>query len=300
MADSCLLIGPASAKLGHDLATLLDWPSVTAALRVFPDGETCLDAVLPAGTGRCVIVQGTHPPQDRHLMQLLQLVQVARSQGVRHVTCVVPYLAYSRQDRRTRAGEAVTADIVLDMLRAAGAADLVCVDVHNEAVFQRHPMPCHSLSALPVFARELKARGFADPVLIASDAGGGLRLGAVAEQLGWPISVFEKFKADDGTTYYERSRRAFAGKDVVVLDDLCSSGSTLTPLVAELRACGAQRIVIGISHFFADEEALQRRLGADVELIYTDTTQIGPHARSVAPDLAAHLMQASAVGEAAQ
>ncbi len=302
MAKSILLIGPASEDLGADLAALLEWPSVSAHERVFPDGETCLDAVLPEGVAHCVIVQGTHPPQDRHLIQLLQLVQIARHHTCQRITCVVPYLAYSRQDRRTLPGEAITAHIVLDMLEAVGVSELVCVDVHNDAIFEHGTLTSTSLSAQPVLVRALEARQLLRPVLIASDAGGGRRLAGLARRLGWEMRVLDKIKSADGTTHYDALNFNLSGRDAVILDDLCSSGSTLVPLVARLTECGADRVVIGITHFFAkNEPGLLARLGRRVELIYTDTTARGRgRALRIAPEVAMHLRQMQMLGKVAE
>src|SRR5438046_5163770 len=95
-----LVIGPSSSVLGWKLQEELGISACPAELQIFPDGESCCRLALPDRAATVVIVHGTHPPQDRHLQQLYQLVDVAVARGAREVICVVPYLAYARQDRR--------------------------------------------------------------------------------------------------------------------------------------------------------------------------------------------------------
>lgn len=293
MVDRHILIGPSSADLGSRIASLANRPATLARVRAFPDGEACLSADLPDGLDEIVVVQGTHPPQDRHFVQLLQLVDIARARAARRIVAVVPYLAYARQDRRTAPGEALSALVVADALAAAGLDELVTVDVHEPRIFAGRALLVTDLTAHDLFADRLRREPPPRPVLVASDTGGGRRLEGLAQRLGWPLVVLDKIKAPDGATRYGPSAVAVAGRDAVVVDDLCSSGSTLEPLVRELEHRGAASIAIHLTHFLGDADALRARLGKGVDLCWTDTVP-NPLARlSVAQTIVAHIEDAA-------
>lgn len=95
-----LVAGPSSFGFAQELQREMRLPLACADLQIFPDGESCCRVTIPQGEKVILIVQGTHPPQDRNLQQLFQLVDVAAANGASEIVCIVPYLAYARQDNR--------------------------------------------------------------------------------------------------------------------------------------------------------------------------------------------------------
>lgn len=288
--DTLVLVGPASPDLGCSIAAEINAPLVHASVRIFPDGETCVSGNVTGPHRRLVIVQGTHPPQDRHLQQLYQMVEAARSQGDYEIVCVVPYLAYSRQDRRSRPGEPLSAEIVLRTLQLLGADEVVTVDVHNLRIFEGVTMRWTALSAVQSVARHIAGLSLSAPVMVAPDAGGERRTRLVAEKLRYPTVVLSKSKADDGRTSYDRVGGEVLGRDAVVIDDLSSSGSTLIPLVEALRAADAKSISLGVTHLFADVAALQAAVGPDVRIFSTDSVPSIASQISLAPLIGNYLV----------
>ncbi|UQE03634.1 ribose-phosphate diphosphokinase [Bradyrhizobium japonicum] len=281
-----LLVGSASTALGRELEVALAVPTVYAELRTFPDSEFCVRAPLSRAPETVVIVQGTPPPQDRNLQELYQLVDVAISQRCRNVVCVVPYLAYARQDKRTVPGEPFSARIVLQTLAALGASRLITVEVHNQRIFNDAPIDAASLSVTGLFADSLSRLNLHDPVLISPDEGGTQRLRAIGEILGWPILALRKFKNERGHTWYEGRIPQVKGRSVIVIDDLCSSGSTVIPLARHLFECGVGDIHYGVVHFFANPQAILDKIGQPIEIFATDSIP-NPTARiSLAPVVA--------------
>lgn len=268
-----LLVGPASVALGEGLAHELGATPIRAEVRLFPDGETCVRAPGVGAGEPLVIVQGTNPPQDRHLVQLLQMIELARSQGAGPIVCAVPYLAYARQDRRNRPGEPLSAQLVLQMLASAGADTLITVEVHNPDIFRDAPLTCINLDAHLLLAERLAGLGVADPVLICPDRGGAQRLQRLSRRLGWPVLSYLKHKSASGRTWYEQDDRDLRGRHAVVIDDLCSSGSTFIPLARRLFEAGVSGISYGVVHFFADASRIEREVGRPVDIFHTDSIE---------------------------
>jgi len=129
-----ILPGPASVELGNKLAEELGVETVPVEAKSFPDGESYVRISGDLENERVVVVQSTYPPQNTHLVQLLQLLDAARDMKASEVIAVVPYLAYSRQDKRFRPGEAVSVGTIVRLIEATGVNSLFTVDVHMEKI----------------------------------------------------------------------------------------------------------------------------------------------------------------------
>ena len=295
-----LLIGPASSGLGHALAGELGLAAVDAQVRIFPDGECCVSAEIPEHPGRVIILQATHPPQDRNLQLLYQLIEAAKHRGARQIVCVVPYLAYARQDRRSSASEPLSSQIVVRTLAMLGADALVTVDVHNPDIFAAVPLQATNLAAAPLLVERLRTVASSNLMLVSPDRGGRRRTRALAEQLGLRFWVYEKTKDDTGRTWFSSEATVLAGRHAVVVDDLCSSGSTLVPFCRQLLEDGVRRISICITHMLADPTRLRDLLGDNHEIVCTDSVPTAPAAVSLAPLIGRHLREAYLTLESAR
>jgi ribose-phosphate pyrophosphokinase len=283
MDGAVLCVGPAALHLRDELAALTGLPAPAVAVREFPDGEVC--ARVPDGLAGCdvVVVQGTHRPQDRHLLELYQLVEAAAGAGARRVLCVVPYLAFGRQDRRSRPGEPLSFDIVLRTLAMLGADRLVCVEAHNPEALLASAVPAVSLSLTPLFGEWIASCGLRAPFMLSPDAGGAGRASDVARLVGCPAGACRKVKDDAGVTTFAALPDGLAGADVVVVDDVCTTGTTLWPLAERLRQCGPASVTYLIGHLFRDAGELAGELGPEASVVGTTTVPAPGRRLSVAP-----------------
>jgi ribose-phosphate pyrophosphokinase len=284
-----LVIGPSSVALGHQLEVALSVPASEAKLQIFPDGESCCRIELPDDGAPVVIVHGTHAPQDRHIQQLYQLIDVAAARRRREIICVVPYFAYARQDRRVTPRDPLSAQLVVKAILTLGATKVITVDIHNPKIFEAYASSATNLSAALPTAVWLRTQRFSNPILISPDHGGERRIRAIGKELGWPVHVCDKRKDETGRTWYEGIGREFAGHDAIVIDDLCSSGSTLVPLAGALREAGAKKLLVGTMHFFADPAAVEKKIGAGVELFSTNSIPSAISKVDLAPMLADYI-----------
>jgi ribose-phosphate pyrophosphokinase len=286
VTDAVLCIGPGGLHLGEPVRALLDAPAFVAESRTFPDGEVCVR--LPERVYGCtvVILQGTHPPQERRLQELYQLVDAAAGAGARRVLCVVPYFAYSRQDRRSRPGEPSSFSIVCRTLAMLGAEAVATVELHNPAAVDAALLAFDSLPTAEVASAYLRDVALSRPVLVSPDRGGRRRAEGVARLIGAPVVVLTKRKDPDGRTWFEPPDEMLAGCDAVVIDDVCSSGSTLMPLSTQLVLMGANALHFVVTHFFADHDELLNRSALPLRIAATDTVPTPAARLSVAPLLA--------------
>jgi ribose-phosphate pyrophosphokinase len=207
------------------------------------------------------------------------------------VLCVVPYLAFGRQDRRSRPGEPLSFDIVLRTLAMLGAGRIVSVEAHNPTALSAAPVPAVSLSLTGLFAEWVSGRGLAAPFVLSPDAGGYARADAVASLVGCRAAACPKVKDDAGVTTFGDLPPGLEGADVVVIDDVCTTGTTLVPLALRLREGGAASVTYLVGHLFRDGDELARELGPGATVVGTTTVPAAGTRLSVAPLLAAGIRE---------
>jgi len=267
-----IILGPASQQLGEKIAEILGTHKVNVVFKTFPDGESYIR--LEGDThDEVAIVQTTSPPQDSRLMQLALMADAAKRSGAKHVTAVVPYLAYARQDKAFLQGEAISMETIANMLKIAGVDALVTVNVHQQKVLDRLPFPAKSVSAIPLLAEYFKNRGFSDVFVIAPDKGAV----HIAEEAGRVLDTEYGYldkQRDRYTGQVSMEKKTFAveGKTVIIFDDIISTGGTIAAAAKILKDQGAEKVYTACVHPLLVGDAEKRILDAGVEeVIGTDS-----------------------------
>lgn len=282
------MAGPASRSLARRVADELGAEFVEAEARVFPDGESYIRIARDVGGEDVVAVQSCYPPQDKHLMELLLLVNAASELGASRVIAASPYLAYSRQDKRFLEGEAVSGRLVLRLIAAAGAHGLVTVDIHNEGLLKTSDIPAVNVSAAPLLASYLASRGFSGSFVLSPDRRRVREAEVVARVLGGGYGYLEKARDKvTGEVRTEERELPVRGRDVVIVDDIISTGGTIANAASIVKSQGARRVVAACTHPILVSGSLERMYKAGVdEVVGTDSVE-GPLSKvSVAPALA--------------
>lgn len=195
----------------------------------------------------CVIV-GTIAPPDERLLSVLLLADTLKKEGADKITVVLPYLAYSRQDKH-KPGESLGTAWVGSLLKTAGIDQVLTVDVHSERDQQLFPIPLISLSTDSLFADVIQRYNLQDATIVAPDNGAIGRCEAVKRAAGMPSGAtpyFEKERTDQGIIH--RGPVGAVGPKVVIIDDMIDTGGTLVSACEKLRAAGAQEIYILVTH----------------------------------------------------
>lgn len=274
-----IIPGPASKDLGERISEELGEKAHPVDHRLFPDGESYIRLTAPVEGETVVIVQTTSPPQDTRLMQLFLMTSTVSASGANRIICVVPYLAYARQDKMFLEGEAFSLDVVIQMLEELGADDLIVFDAHNKDSIQRiqrhHRIRIEDLSAIPLLSEQLKEAGYPGACSLSPDEGSIHRAKMGGEVLGGGISFFEKERdLNTGEIEMKVKDLKIRGKDAVVFDDIISSGKTMAMAVSGLKKQGANRVAAACTHalFMGDAEKLILDAGADI-IIASDTVE---------------------------
>ncbi len=280
-----IIIGPASKELAESTAELTSMEKVDVASKTFPDGEGYVRLEGKVQDEHAVIVQTTSPPQDSRLLQLAFMADAAKRNGAKKVTAIVPYLAYARQDKIFLQGEGISIETIARMLRNAGVDALITVNVHQEGVLANFPFPAKSLSAIPLLAEYFIQRGFSKAFALAPDKGAMHIAEEAKKVLGGDAGHMEK-QRDRYTGQVNVAKKAFEvkGKNVIIFDDIISTGGTIVGAAKILKELGAARVFAACVHPLLIGDAEKRILDAGVEeVVGTNSVPSAASKVSLAP-----------------
>lgn len=291
MAEKLVLAGPASEELGRSVAERLGLPLLGAEFKVFPDGESKFTLNEKVSGKSVLLIQSTHAPVDQHLFQLLLASHQLSEEGAK-VTAVVPYLAYARQDKEFLPGEGVTLGVMAHLMRSMGVRRLVTVDIHSAEGLALFSFPTYSVSAIPSLVNYAKERlDLKDPVVISPDFGGSKRTEAFAQLFGAKFLQLSKTRdRTTGDVSVQESKLEVGGKEVVIVDDIISTGGTVRAAAEAVLKQGAKKALAVCVHGLFVGDAIQKLEDAPVGPIVCTNTVPGKYSRvDVADALASHL-----------
>jgi len=282
-----IIPGPASTELGERIAEVLNAEVVPVFFKTFPDGESYIrfDAESLQDED-VVIVQTTSPPQDQRLIQLLLMADSALEMKARSITAVVPYFAYSRQDKRFLLGEAFSIKTIVKLLENCGANRIITVNTHNPRVLKTFKIPVEDLSAVPLLAEYFKAKGLVEnPVSLSL----GKKASSVATEADSVLKggfdyVSTKRDVITGNVTLEEKELPIKNRDVIIFDDIISSGGTMAKAVKLVKEQGAKKVYAACVHPLLMGDAKKKILenGAE-DIIGTDSVPSPVSKVSIAP-----------------
>jgi len=270
-----LIAGSANPLLAGRISEKLDVPLTDARLRRFPDGEINVKIEDSMRGHDVFVIQPTSPPVNEHLMELFIILDALRRASAGRVTAVIPYYGYARKERKTQPREPISAKLIANFITLAGADRLLLFDLHAEAIEGFFDVPTDHLSPHRIFADYLKSKNLHHLTVVAPDAGGGRRAEAVANDLQAPIAFGYKRRTGDGDVDTIAVSGDVKGRDCVVVEDIITTGGTISKVVQALRNQGAGRVLVAATHPVFTGNAVERLRQADVEeVIVTDSVPI--------------------------
>ena len=261
--------GSAHMGLAREICDSMGVPLGDATVSSFPDGETFVK-INENIRGRDVfMVQPTCPPSNQNLMELLIMVDAARRASAARITTVIPFFGYARQDRKDQPRVPITAKLVANLLVAAGVHRVLTVDLHAQQVAGFFDIPVDHLFALPVLLKYIRSRQLDSAVVVSPDVGGLKMASAYSQALGASLAIVAKRRKSATETESQYVIGDVEGKNVLIVDDLTETASTLTSAAEILKKHGAQKIYAGVSHAVLSDLAIERLRKSHIEELIT-------------------------------
>lgn len=278
-----LFSGNANPALARSIAAQLGRPLGRLHCTRFADGEIRVKIEESARGMDVFIVQPTCAPANDTLMELLILVDAFRRASARRITLVIPYYGYSRQDKKVKPREPVTARLVADLITTAGAHRVLAVDLHAGQIQGFFQLPLDHLYAGPLLAAHFAGQGLTDgdTVVVSPDVGGVGRARGMAELLHAPIAIIAKRRPEPNKVEIMEIIGDVRGKTCVLVDDMIDTGGSTVSGAAALIERGARRVFACCTHAVLSGEAVERIEASPIEaLVVTDTIPLDEGKRS--------------------
>ncbi|MCH9630934.1 MAG: Ribose-phosphate pyrophosphokinase [Chlamydiia bacterium] len=245
----CMLFcGRSHPKLAEEIAGNLKVELGKVHIEDFPDGEIGIQ-IKENVRGRDVfIVQSIARRPNFYLMELLILIDAFKRASAKNIVVVLPYYGYGRQDRKNKGREPITAKLVADLLERAGATRVITMDLHTEQIQGFFNIPVDNLYARPAFIEALKKEGVGNSVVVTPDIG-GVKIGReFSSDLGTDLAIVNKRRLDAEQVEADALIGEVKGRDVLLVDDMYSTGGTIQKAASVCKALGAKRVIAAVTH----------------------------------------------------
>ena len=270
-----IISGTANRSLAEEIAKHLKVKLTPADIHKFSDGEIYVRILESVRGSDVYIIQPTSPDVNLNLMELLITIDALKRSSPERITAVIPYYGYSRQDRKAKAREPITAKLVAKMIESSGADRVMTFELHVDQVQGFFDIPSDNLDLRPVFIEYILNKKFEDIVIVASDVGGAKRARAIAEVIHAPIAIIDKRRDDEGIVKAEQVIGDVKGKITILVDDIIDTAGTITEAAAILNKEGAKEVYVLATHPVLSGPAIERLQNSNIkEIIVTNTIEL--------------------------
>jgi len=283
--------GSASTSLAEKVAQNLGAPNVILNTKKFPDGEKYVRIPYPVKGEDVAVIQSTGRRPDEYLMEYFLIADTLRDLGARKVFAVIPYFAYARQDKCFNPGEALSFETIAKMIEKVGTSEVYTIDIHLHRVThvsKLFTIPAYNLTAVPLLAEYIQKNfDLVKPMIVGPDEEAGQWAKTASKVLGISYDVLEKRRLGPDKVEIKPRTLAVANRDVIIIDDIISTGGTIIEAVSAVKKEGARRVIVACTHPILVNNALEKiyETGAD-HVIGTDTLPTPISYVSVAPVIA--------------
>jgi len=266
-----------SQVLGQAIADAFGIPLGKVITSHYSDGEFQPSFEESVRGSRVFLVGSTYPNSD-HLMELLLMIDAAKRASARHITAVMPYFGWARQDRKDKSRVPIAAKLVAKMLEAAGATRIITMDLHADQIQGFFEKPVDHLFASTIFLPYLRSLELANLTIASPDMGGSKRAYAYSKFLESDVVICYKQREKANVISLMELIGDVKNKHVVLVDDMVDTAGTLTAAADLMMERGALSVRAICTHALLSGNAYEKIENSQLEeLIVTDSIPSKPH-----------------------
>ena len=278
-----IFTGNANPELAREIADYLGLELGKAFVGKFNNGEIQV-MIDESVRGKDVfVIQPTCQPANDTLMELLIMADALKRASAKHITAVVPYYGYARQDRKTRGREPITSKLVADLMTTAGITRVVTMDLHAGQIQGFFDVPVDNVFGSPILLEDMLQLNLDNPIVVSPDIGGVVRARAIAKLLNdTDMAIIDKRRPRANVSQVMHIIGDVAGRDCVMVDDMIDTGGTLCKAAEALKERGAKRVFAYATHPIFSGNAIQNIKNSVIdEFVVCDTIPLAPEIKAL-------------------
>ena len=258
MDKLAIFSGNANLKLADDICRDLKVKLQDALVGKFSEGEIRVKINENVRGKDVFIIQPTCPPSNDNLMELLIMMDALRRASAHRITAVIPYFGYARQDRKDQPRVPITAKLVANLLTTAGANRILTMDLHAGQIQGFFDIPVDHLFSVNVFVDYFSKMNIKDLVAVSPDVGSIKMARAYAKKVSAGLAIIDKRRVSPEKAEAIHIMGEVEGKNVIIVDDMIATGSSLIEAVEALKKAKAKTIYAAITHGILSGPAIGR------------------------------------------
>ncbi len=268
--------------LAQEIAKASNIELSSAEVVRFADGEISVNIEDSVRGHDVFVIQSTSAPANEHVMELLIMVDALKRASAKTITVLMPYYGYSRQDRKAKSRQPITAKLIADMLQVAGTDRVICIDLHAAQIQGFFNIPIDNFPASPLLADYfLYTKKLSNVVVVSPDHGGVTRARIFARILDAPLAIIDKRRPEPNKAEVQNIIGDVAGKVAIMVDDIIDTAGTLVAAAQALIEAGAVKVYAAATHAVFSGPAIDRLNDSVIcEIVVTDTIQLPEEKKS--------------------
>lgn len=260
-----IFTGNANPALAKKIAQCLKVPLGDSLVSTFSEGEIRVKINEDVRGRDVFIIQPTCPPTNNNLMELLIMIDAMKRASARRITAVIPYFGYARQDRKDQPRVPISAKLVANLLTVAGSDRILTMDLHASQIQGFFDIPMDHLFAVNTIVEYFKKKKMKNLVVASPDVGGIKMARAYAKRLNAHLAIVDKRRIDDRHAEVMNILGDVKGKNIVIVDDLVATASSMCEAAAALKKAGALKVFAAVSHPILSGPAIERIKASPIE-----------------------------------
>jgi len=264
--------GNSNPALVKEICDYLKVEQGNALVSTFSDSEIRVQINENVRGKDVFLFQSTCDPVNKHVMELLLLLDALKRSSAYRITAVIPYYGYGRQDRKDQPRVPISAKLVADLIAAAGADRVLTMDLHAGQIQGFFNVPVDHLYAAPVLLEYVEKRGGQDLVVVSPDAGGVERARAFAKRLQANLAIIDKRREGPNESHVMHIIGDVSGRDALLLDDMIDTAGTIAQGAKACDDYGARRVWTACTHAVLSGPALDRLNASKLEEVVVTNT----------------------------
>ncbi len=262
-------------EIAEEISNYTNIPLAECVVSTFADGEVNVNIEETVRGHHVFVVQSTNKPVNDNYMTLLIMIDALKRASAKSINVIMPYYGYSRQDRKARSRQPISAKLMADLIQTAGASRVITMDLHASQIQGFFNIPIDNMVAFPTIADYFCGKKFEDAVVVSPDHGGATRARKLAQALSVPMAIIDKRRPAPNVAEVMAIIGEVKNKTCIIIDDMIDTAGTLTVAAKALKEAGAKEVYASCTHAIFSGPAVDRINNSVLEeVVVTNTIQL--------------------------